>query len=257
MRAAAAALCLGLAAAGSAAAQENCAARLSPGCLETLGAGAAAIESDRSCAAQIAGYRDCLSARAAAGPGRPPSPEEEAAAQAAYEAVKDRGDPAKLELVARRFPNTFWGELAAEDAAAQRKQASPRLQSDATFSDASLAGAAAGLAAKAESEKGAWAKQVDFTGAEPALFSHYFVIVDGSDWIARGAIVTGARWDQSESPLFRVVRGYLAPASDKSWHVAVSRLAYLGPRWRPEYAELSDVLFSKGGKALADYIDGP
>lgn len=255
----AAALC-----AGPAAAQQNCAAALSPSCLQTLDAGAAALEDDADCQAQIGRYRECLAARALGGGGRAPSPAEEVAAQAAYEAVKDRGDPAKLELVARRFPNTFWGELAAENAASMR--AGPAQSSAGSASDsrsvsasASFSSAPSGaeLAAEAEQAKGAWTRQVVFGGPEPALFKHYFVVIEGSDWVARGAIVQGARWDRSISPLFKVARGHLKPIGDRSWHVVVSRLAYLGPSWRPEYASMSDHLFADGGERLGDFVGGP
>lgn len=41
-------------------------------------------------------------------------------------------------------------------------------------------------------------------------------------------------------------------AEDMSW------LTYLGPTWRPEYADLSDAVFKKlGGKPLAHFVKHP
>ncbi|MEL6979337.1 MAG: formylglycine-generating enzyme family protein [Pseudomonadota bacterium] len=119
----------------SAAAEErDCGAVMEARCADRFGAGAAALEDAAAdCAAQRAAYRACVAAKVEAsrptGAGADPSRED--AARSAYEAVKDRGSARALDLVAEKFPGTFWGALAAEDAALLRAPAAASATPDA------------------------------------------------------------------------------------------------------------------------------
>ena len=87
-----------------------------------LRAGAGAIGVDQGdCDAQFKAYRACLAK--ASQPAAQTDPALEQQAERAYGAVKSSGDPALLELVATRFPGTFWGVLAAEEAKGLRAAA--------------------------------------------------------------------------------------------------------------------------------------
>lgn len=110
-----------------------CRTDLPTACLSTFGAGAVpAAAAGVDCAAAFQTYRDCL-ARAASEcePQAQPtaSPQTGGAggseAKAAWEAVKDSDDPAELDLVAKAFGDTFWGQLAATRAAKLRGATAP------------------------------------------------------------------------------------------------------------------------------------
>jgi hypothetical protein len=108
--------------------------------------------------------------------------------------------------------------------------------------------------------KGRWVSEfnVDSTVSRPPeVFEHYFIYLrTDSDYLAPGAIVTGSRWDKSVSPLWRVVHGTLREAPDNSWYSAFDNLAYLGPDWKPEFAGMSDAVFSRlNGRNLGKKID--
>lgn len=105
----------------------TCQAKLPAICLQRLGAGSVAAGSDADCGAAFVAYRDCLS-EIAARCGTAPSPQagDGEEAKTAWEAVKDSKDPAELDLVAKRYPNSFWGELAARRAESLRAAAAGR-----------------------------------------------------------------------------------------------------------------------------------
>jgi hypothetical protein len=107
-------------------------------------------------------------------------------------------------------------------------------------------------------EKGQWISRfnIDFSSrAAPGVFTHYFIVIDGSAWLAPGAVVTGARWDPSVSPLWRVVHGHLLSDPENSWHMEGDHVAYLGPRWLPEFAELSTSVFkAQKGRKLGKIV---
>jgi hypothetical protein len=92
---------------------------------------------------------------------------------------------------------------------------------------------------------------------EPPQFRHYFIAVEGNDYIGKGAIVTGDKWDKSESPKWRVVHGWTK--GDGCWFRSVDCLAYLGVSWEPRFLGLHDALFADGGARLARFeaFSGP
>ena len=99
----------------------QCTDKISAACLERFGAGAEKIEP--RCRQEFDRYLECLDGRIRDdGAIKPPSGGAawETAAQAAYEAARRRGDRKSMELVAKRFRGSFWGELAAEDLAKPR-----------------------------------------------------------------------------------------------------------------------------------------
>lgn len=120
-----------LAAWGGPAAAEDCAARVSAACAERFGAGALPADEaalGAACREQWRAYRACIGALASqsgGGPSPQADPRREAEAKDAYNAVKNRGSAEALELVAQRFAGTFWGDLAAKDAAALRGDGAP------------------------------------------------------------------------------------------------------------------------------------
>jgi hypothetical protein len=108
--------------------------------------------------------------------------------------------------------------------------------------------------------KGRWVSEfnIDSTASKPPqVFEHYFIYLRGdSDYLAPGAIVTGSLWDKSTSPAWRVVHGSLKETSDNSWYSSFDNLTYLGPEWKPDFARLSDAVFSKlNGKNLGRKIN--
>jgi hypothetical protein len=88
-----------------------------------------------------------------------------------------------------------------------------------------------------------------------AVFKHYFIVIDGGEYVAPGAIVTGQHWDSSPAPLRGVVHGHLHPTDDNSWYILGAHLTYLGTRWMPEFGELSAAVFeAQKGKKLGKTV---
>ena len=110
--------------------------------------------------------------------------------------------------------------------------------------------------AKAVAEKGRWVSQFNVGSKEPSEFGHLFIVVEGNDYLAPGAVVTGSVWDGSASPKWRVVHGHLVNNRQDAWHRVSSALTYLGPSWRPEFAQLSEGVFlAQKGRKLEKFID--
>lgn len=236
------------------AAAENCAGLLAPHCLELLGAGAAALDRRQDCAAQLKRYRACLSDQAAGA--RRPDPQREDRAERAYSAVSGKGDPARLDLVAQRFPGTFWGDLAAREAAELRRRGgAARTPPTATASATApaFAGAAPGPVADFDG--------VALAGYDPVAFFEQGRPVAGD---ARRALNwSGAAWYFSSDATMRAFQqnpgnyapeygghcayclasGTLAKGAPVYWNVINNRL-YVhsskknAERWQAEYRAL-------------------
>jgi uncharacterized protein len=100
---------------------------------------------------------------------------------------------------------------------------------------------------------------IDFNASTlPKVFQHYFIYTRGDDdYTAPGAIVTGMDWDPTKpASQWRIVHGSLKDTPDDSWYIHGSFLTYLGPEWKPEFAQLSDAVFSRlNGKNLGKKIN--
>jgi len=107
--------------------------------------------------------------------------------------------------------------------------------------------------------RGGWVADqgVDFYGTQPAVFSHYFLVFEGSyGYVSPGAIVVGDRWDNSESPMWRVVYGHTR--DDGRWYIGSYGLTHLGDTWDPTWAEKADILYEEiGQKDLPLKVEGP
>lgn len=111
--------------------------------------------------------------------------------------------------------------------------------------------------------RGEWVKTFNILGnlaLEPSNFRHLFIrtlhgrhLNDVRAQCTAGTIVTGLNWDRSTNPFWTVVHGY-GRDSDKICE-SLDWLTYLGPQWRPEYADLSDAVFKRlGGVPLQRFI---
>lgn len=96
------------------------------------------------------------------------------------------------------------------------------------------------LKADVVTNAGKWVGEfgIETSGNEPPQFRHYFIVMSGSEWLARGSIVTGNKWDRSSIPGWRVVHGW--GKADGEWYEHVDHVSYLGPKWDPLFVALSE-----------------
>jgi hypothetical protein len=191
-------------------------------------------------------------------PAPPPSSE---SAQA-WAGIKDTTSIPVLEAFVKRFGDSFYGDLARmrieelKKVTATTTPASPPRQpaqpAVATLSVDDV------LKAKIQ-----WVSKFDVdlkATKPPKIFEHYFIsLMADSSYIAPGAIVIGCDWKSSSGPgypFWRVVHGVRASVEKICIHVGF--LTYLGPVWKPEFAQLSDAVFARlNGKNLGKKIDHP
>ena len=112
----------------------------------------------------------------------------------------------------------------------------------------------AGLQADVERRIGAWTTRFNVSASSrpPEIFNHYFIVMQGSNFIARGSIVTGCGWDRSSSPMWKVKHGWVR--RDAHSHLLFRRLTYLGPTMRREFIDLAEAVHSEGGRDLGEKI---
>lgn len=104
-----------------------CSDRLPASCLEKYGAGSAPAADDAICAPAFDSYGECV-AEASELCSEPAADatvdgDTEDRAERAYKAVESSDNPEMLELVAERYPGTFWADLARTKAAELRAAA--------------------------------------------------------------------------------------------------------------------------------------
>lgn len=94
---------------------------------------------------------------------------------------------------------------------------------------------------------------VSYEDKDPSEFSHYFACINGDDYFAKGAIVRGAEWDNSDLPKWEIVHGYTK--GHGAWYTECYRMAYLGSEWDDGYIELSEALHAEGGEDLDSFVE--
>lgn len=93
---------------------------------------------------------------------------------------------------------------------------------------------------------GDWARGMNWAGPKPPIFSEYFLVVSGDEYIATGAIVKGSIWDNSSAPGFQTVYGY--SDDDGEWYVDVSDTVHLGRTVTPRHHQIADILQRNSGE---------
>ncbi len=115
------------------------------------------------------------------------------------------------------------------------------------------------------SAKGHWLRHMPFdrkAAAEPSVYRQVFVHArQSSGIIGEGAILTGRKWYPNLIVGWTIIHGYsFDVGSDGTGYgdIEPEEVTYLGPTWRPEYAQLSDEVFKRlGGKPLERFITHP
>ena len=108
---------------------------------------------------------------------------------------------------------------------------------------------------------GQWVKDFKINSeaaVAPDIFKHLFLKVNSvpTAGSTAGSIFVGREWIPTAIPKWTIVHGY---TDSTGWALcSLMFLTYLGPTWRPEYAQLSDAAFKKlGGKPLKPFIRHP
>ncbi len=105
---------------------------------------------------------------------------------------------------------------------------------------------------------GAWIRQhgVRFGSERPAppAFSGYFMNTTGNMSVNPGAIVKGARWDDTHAPFWHLVYGRSdIPNATHRKVMRVEDVTYLGPAWEPRFVEWSQEHWRRAGAGNASW----
>jgi hypothetical protein len=204
------------------------------------------------------------------------------AGQGAWSMVQNSSDIRVLEAFVKRYGDTFYGDLARmriEDLKKAPAVAAPPPEQRPAPAQPQQQIASAPPPAPVEPtelrrtlsvddvlrDKGIWVSRFNVksdSAQAPEIFNHYFILADpdyATKLVSPGTIVTGHDWDRSDLPWFRVVQGSVASASgDNKYPLYFQYMTYLGPKWRPEFAKLSDAVFKRlNGKVLANKVTHP